>query len=90
MRRAGLNAQVAVNAAQVVDLVDEAVALAGRHRVFRRVVFASHIDASRWAHASAQLTADALLHAVFVPVEHVAAVEAFGLCLLYTSDAADE
>ena len=77
--RAGLDAQVAVDAAQVVDLVDEAEALAWRGRVLRVVVGAAHVDALRRAHAGAQLAADALLHAVLVAVEHVAAVQALGL-----------
>ena len=79
---AGLHAEVAVDAAQVVDLVDEAVALAGRHRVVGRVVGAADVDAPGRAHAGAQLAADALLHAVLVPVEDVAAVEALGLLAL--------
>ena len=44
--RARLDAEVAVDAAQVVDLVDEAVALARRHRVVDRVVGAAHVDAA--------------------------------------------
>ena len=77
--RAGLDAQVAVDAAQVVDLVDEAVALAGADRVVGRVVGAADVDALGRAHAGAQLAPDALLHAVLVPVEDVAAVEALRL-----------
>ena len=73
--RAGLHAQVAVDAAEVVDLVDEAVALAGRHGVVGRVVGAAHVDAPGRAHTGAQLAADALLHAVLVAVEDVATVQ---------------
>src|SRR3954464_8909826 len=76
---AGLHAQVAVDAAQVVDLVDEAVALTGTDRRVRRVVLAPHVDATGRAHAGAQLAADALLHAVLVAVQHVPAVEPLGL-----------
>src|SRR5690606_26331938 len=76
---AGLYAEVAVDAPQVVDLVDEAEALAGRHRVIRWVVGAADVDAPGRADAGAQLAADALLHAVLVEVEDVAAVEALGL-----------
>ena len=76
---AGLDAQVAVDAAEEVDLVDEPVALTRRHRIVRRVVGAPHIDASGRADAGAQLAADALLHAVLVAVEDVAAVEAHRL-----------
>ena len=72
--RARLDAQVAMDAAKVVDLVDVAVALARRHRVVRRVVETAHVDAVRRTHAGAQLAADALLHAVLVAVEDVAAV----------------
>ena len=77
--RARLDAQVAVDAAQVVDLVDEAVALARRHRGVGRVVGAAHVDALRRAHARAQLAPDALLHPVLVAVEDVATVEALRL-----------
>ena len=77
--RAGLDAHVAVDAAQVVDLVDEAEALARRRRVGRVVVGAAHVDALGRADAGTQLAADALLHAVLVAVEDVAAVQALGL-----------
>ena len=43
--RARLDAEVAVDAAEVVDLVDEAVALARRDRRVGRVVGAAHVDA---------------------------------------------
>src|SRR4051794_25442463 len=76
---ARLHAQVAVDAAQVIDLVDEAVALARRHRRVGRVVGAAHVDAPCRADARAQLAPDALLHAVLVAVEDVAAVEALRL-----------
>ena len=68
-----------MDAAQVVDLVDEAVALARRDRRVGRVVGAAHVDALRRAHARAELAADALLHAVLVAIEDVTAVEALGL-----------
>src|SRR5262249_28995256 len=73
--RARLHAQVTVDAAQVVDLVDVAVALARRDQVVERVVDAAHVDAASRAHAGAQLAADALLHTVLVPVEDVTTVE---------------
>ena len=75
LRRARLDAEVAVDAPQVVDLVHEAVTLARRHRRVGRVVGAAHVDALRRAHAGAQLAADALLHAVLVAIEDVTAVE---------------
>src|SRR5205085_11709586 len=81
-RRARLDAQIAVDATQIVDLVDEPVAFAGADRLVGRIVLASDVDAARWADARAQLTADALLHAVFVPVEHVTPVETNGLLAL--------
>jgi hypothetical protein len=77
--RARLHAEIAVDAAQIVDLVDEAVALAGRDRIVDRVVGAPHVDALGRAHARAQLAADALLHPVLVAIEDVAAVLALGL-----------
>src|SRR5262249_23764721 len=76
--RARLDAQVAVDAPQVIDLVDEAVALPRRDRIVDRVVGAAHVDALRGTDARAQLAPDALLHAVLVPVEDVAAVLANG------------
>src|SRR6478609_6970304 len=79
LRRAGLDAQVAVDAAEVVDLVDEPVALAGRGGVIGVVVLAAHVDAIGGAHTSAELAADALLHAVLVAVEDVPAVQAVRL-----------
>ncbi len=72
-----------MDAAQVVDLVDEAVTLAGRDRVVDRVVGAAHVDATRRAHSRAQLAPDALLHAVLVAVEDVTAVHALGLVVLH-------
>src|SRR6266545_2149226 len=79
LRRARLDAQVAVDATQVVDLVDEAVALARRHGIVGRVVGAANVDAAGRAHARAQLAPDALLHAVLVAVEDMAPVHALGL-----------
>src|SRR5581483_11437378 len=73
---AGLDAEVAVDAAQVVDLVDEAVALARRDGGVGRVVGAPDVDALGGADTGAELAADALLHPVLVAVEDVAAVEA--------------
>ena len=64
-----------MDAAQVVDLVDEPEALARRRRVVRIVVGAAHVDALGRADAGAQLAADALLHAVLVAVEDVTAVQ---------------
>ena len=43
--RARLDAEVTVDAAQIVDLVDVAVALTGAHGVVGRVVQAAHVDA---------------------------------------------
>ena len=68
-----------MDAAQVVDLVDVAKALPRRGRCFGVVVGAPDIDALRRAHAGTQLTADALLHTVLVPVEDMATVESVGL-----------
>ena len=68
-----------MDAAQVVDLVDEAEALARRRRGVGVVVLAADVDALGRAHAGAQLAPDALLHAVLVAVEDVAAVEPVGL-----------
>ena len=72
--RARLDAQPAEDAAQVVDLVDAAVALTRREPLLLRVVGTLDVDGVRWAGPGAQLAADALLQPVRVPVEHVAAV----------------
>src|SRR5262249_21148589 len=74
--RARLDAEVAVDAPEAVDLVHVAVALARRGGCVGRVVGAADVDALRRAHARTELTADALLHAVLVAVEDVAAVRA--------------
>jgi hypothetical protein len=76
--RARLDAHVAVDAAEIVDLVHESVPLSGSDGRIGRVVGAAHVDAPRRAHARAQLAADALLHAVLVAVEDVPAVQALG------------
>ena len=73
--RARLDAQPAQDAAQVVDLVDAAVPLAGRVPLLRRVVGALDVDRVRRAGPGAQLAADALLQPVRPPVELVPAVE---------------
>src|SRR5882757_720475 len=76
--RARLDAQAAENAAQVVDLIDLAVALTGRIPLRLGVVTALDVDRVGRAGPGAQLAADALLQAVRVPVEHVPAVVARG------------
>ena len=68
-----------MDAAQIVDFVDVAEAFAGRHGIFRRVVGATHINAAGGADSSAKLAADALFHAVFVAVEHMAPVQTLRL-----------
>jgi hypothetical protein len=75
-RRAGLDAQPAQDAAVVVDLVVDGVALTGRVALLGGVVLALHVDGVRRAGPRAQLAADALLEAVVVAVELVPAVEA--------------
>src|SRR5262249_36289297 len=80
--RARFDTQVAVDATQIVDLVDVAVALARRHGIVDGIVGAAHVDALRRAHAGAELAADALLHAVLVTVEDVPAVQARRLLAL--------
>ena len=78
--RAGLDAQPAEDAAQVVDLVDAAVALARRVAAAAAlgVVVVRTLDVDRVGRAGpgAQLAADALLQPVRVPVELVPPVEA--------------
>ena len=74
--RAGLDAQAAEDAAQVVDLVDRAVPLTGREARLLGVVAALDVDRVGRAGPGAQLAADALLQPVGVPVEHVPAVVA--------------
>ena len=71
---AGFHAQPAQDAAQVVDLVDGAVPLAGGVPLLRRVVAAFHVDRVRRAGPGAQLAADALLQPVRPAVELVTAV----------------
>ena len=73
-RRAGLDAESAEDAAQIVDLVDPAVALPRRDLVAGGVGGGLDEDRVRRARPSAQLAADAALQAVGVPVELVASV----------------
>src|SRR4051794_38058876 len=82
-RRARLDAQAAEDAAEVVDLVDAAIALARAEAalatlVERGVVVVGTLDEDRVGRAGprAQLAADALLEAVRVAVELVTTVEA--------------
>src|SRR5690606_3755448 len=75
-RGAGLDAVPAEDAALVVDLVDAAVALPGGVLGVGAVVGALDEDRVRRARPGAQLAADALLQAVRVAVELVAAVVA--------------
>ena len=75
-----------MDAAQVVDLVDPAKALAWRSWIIRVVVGATNVNALCWADRCTQLAADALLHAVFVAVEHVATMQALGLGNLFVHD----
>ena len=77
--RAGLDTEIAVDAAQIVDLVDEAVALTRRDRVLGIVLRSAHIDAPGGTDTGAQFAADALLHAVLVAVEDVATMDPEGL-----------
>ena len=79
LRGARLDAQVAVDAPQVVDLVDVSVALTRRDRVVDRVVGAADVDAASGAHTGAELASDALLHAVLVAIEDMSTVKALGL-----------
>ena len=81
----GLDTQVAVDATQVVDLVDEPEALTGRSGLLGIVVGAAHIDALRGTDPCAQLAADALLHPVVVTVEHMTTVESLGLGDLFVA-----
>src|SRR5262249_26323480 len=74
-----LDAHIAVDAAEIVDLVDEPVPLAGRDGRVGGIVGAPHVDAPGRTDTRAELAADALLHAVLVAVEDVAAVEPLGL-----------
>ncbi|CDZ89639.1 hypothetical protein RHRU231_520018 [Rhodococcus ruber] len=75
-RRAGLDAQTASDAAQVVDLVDASVALPRRVSPVVGVVRALDVDGVGGARPGTQLAPDALLEPVGVAVELVAAVVA--------------
>ena len=73
--RAGLDAQAAEDAAQVVDLVDAAVPLPRAEPLVLGVGLALDVDGVGRAGPGAQLAADALLEAVGPAVELVPAVE---------------
>ena len=72
--RAGFDAQPAADAAQIVDLVHPAIAFARRKPRLVGVVGALDVDGVRRAGPRAQFAADALLQAVLVAVELMAAV----------------
>src|SRR6185312_5604232 len=76
VERAGQLAVAAEDAAAHVDLVDAGVALAGRVALLLGVLRRDHADAVGRAGGGAQRAADALLEAVLVPVQAVAATEA--------------
>src|SRR5581483_4386645 len=69
-------AVAAEDAAAHVDLVDARVALSRRDAVLRRVLSRHDADAVGGARSRAERAADALLEAVLVPVQAVAAAEA--------------
>src|SRR5262249_10847717 len=73
--RAGLDAEPAEDAAQIVDLVDAAVPLARGEALLLGVGGPLHEDRISRAGPGAQLAADALLQTVRPPVELVAPVE---------------
>src|SRR4029453_425574 len=72
-RRTRLDAQAAHDAAEVVDLVVLREPLPGAHRVLGVVVRALDPDRIGRARERAQLATDALLQAVVVPVQQMAA-----------------
>ena len=74
--RAGLDAQSAADATQIIDLIDLPVALAGGVALIGGVVGSLDVDGVGRAGPRAQLAADALLQAVGVAVELVASVVA--------------
>src|ERR1700729_2782882 len=74
--RAGFDAEPASDAAQVVDLVDAAVAFARRETLLLGVVGALDVDRVGRARPCAQFAADALLQAVGVAVKLMTAVVA--------------
>ena len=74
-RRTGFDAQPAEDAAQIVDLVDAAVALARGEALVLGVGRALDVDRVGGAGPGAQLATDALLEAVGLPVQLVTAVE---------------
>ena len=76
--RAGLDAQPAQDAAQVVDLVDAAVPLPRREALLVGVLRALDVDRVRRAGPGAQLAADALLQPVGPAVQLVTTVEPRG------------
>src|SRR5262245_57581984 len=75
VERARELAVAAEDAAAEVDLVDTRVALAGRDPVVRRVLGGDDPDAIRRAGGCAERAADALLEAVLVQMEAMAAAE---------------
>jgi hypothetical protein len=63
-----------VNTTEIVDLVDVPVTLTRTHGVVHGVIEATDVDAVSGADTGAEFAANALLHAVFVPIKYVTAV----------------
>jgi hypothetical protein len=66
-----------VDTAEIVDLVDVPVALTRTDGVVHGVIEATDVDAVSGADTGAELTANALFHAIFVPVKYVTTVLAW-------------
>ena len=72
-----------MDAAQVIDFVDETKAFPRRGWVFDIVVSTTHVDAFRRAHSRTQFASNALFHAIGIAIEHMTPVESLWLwCLL--------
>src|SRR5260370_4349126 len=71
VRRARLHAVAAENAAQIIDVVHAAIALARRNPLGVSVVRGFDVDTIRGAGRRAQEAAHALLQTTFVAMQHV-------------------
>jgi hypothetical protein len=75
--RTCFDAQVAVNAAEIVDLVDVPVTLTRANGVVHGVIESTDVDAVGGTDTGTEFTADALLKTIGVTVELVTAMEAW-------------
>ena len=72
-----------MNAAKVIDFVDPTETLTWRRWILWIVVCTTNVNTFCRAHSSAQFATDALFHAVFIAIQHMATMQTFWLWNLF-------